>query len=285
MRRAVLAVAAAVGLLVAGAVTLVALTATRGGPGSPPPTDGVYAVWERNTDGSPVRWDPCRPIQVAVSPMHAPPGALRDVEVALDLLAEASGLRLVLAGATDERPSATRPAHTDVAGELHWAPVLVAWAAPGEGDIPLRSTDRGIAIPLAVGRDGDRTYVTAQVVLNREQGHLEPGFADRSTSWGATLVHELAHVLGLDHVDDPAELLWTHPGEGAIELGPGDLAGLEAVGADGGCVVVPDPQVVELHGLVPSGRQTSESIRRARPTSRSVTPPLSWVVSTTSTRS
>jgi predicted Zn-dependent protease len=46
----------------------------------------------------------------------------------------------------------------------------------------------------------------------------------------AVVMHELGHVLGLDHVDDPGELMH---GEnvGQTEFGPGDRAGLTALGA------------------------------------------------------
>jgi hypothetical protein len=33
----------------------------------------------------------------------------------------------------------------------------------------------------------------------------------------------------------------TDPGSGPVELGPGDLRGLRAVGADAGCLAVPPP--------------------------------------------
>lgn len=200
-----------------------------------------FAVWEVNDDGYPVRWDPCRPIEVVLSPQGAPPVAAADLEEALERLANATGLELVLTGVTDERPAAARlPYQPERYGE-RWAPILVAWAAPGEAGLPLRTTDRGLAIPIAAGPEGDRTYLTAQVVLNAERMDLRPGFGDRSDSWGATLLHELGHALGLDHVEDPEQLMSVFPGHGPVELGDGDRAGLSAVGATHGCRPVPTP--------------------------------------------
>jgi hypothetical protein len=209
---------------------------------------GPYAVWDRNDDGSPVRWDPCSPIEVVVRPDPALPQLLDDTAAAIDRLREASGLDLRLVGTTDEQPHADRAPYAATAAGLRWAPVLVGTASPGAHGLPLRDTDRGVAIPLAVGTPGDRVYVSGQVVLNRDRDDLVPGYDDRATSWGATVLHELAHVLGLAHVDDPAELLWTYPGEGPVELGPGDRAGLTAVGAEDGCLEVPTPQPVEVVG-------------------------------------
>ena len=202
-----------------------------------------YALWGRATDGSPLRWDACEPVTFLLSEAGVPDGATDDLRAALTLLADASGLLLVLAGTTSERPSRDRPLVERDGTSWRWRPVLVAWAEPGEGDLPLTSLDRGIARPVAV-RDGDReAFVTGQVVINARRADLRPGFDDRADSLGALLVHELAHVLGLDHVDDPGELMWASPGSGPVALGPGDRAGLRAVGVGAGCRRAPDPMV------------------------------------------
>jgi hypothetical protein len=212
-----------------------------------------YAVWARNDDGRPVRWDPCTPIEVVVSGVGGPDSypttsLRRDVERALATLRDATGLELVLRGVADEVPDAGRStvaAGTD--GGTVWAPVLVGWRAPGEGGLPLRDVDRAVAVPVAVSSADGRVYVTAQVVLNPERDDLEGGDADRATSWGATVLHELAHVLGLAHVEDPAQLMYTYPGRGPVTLGEGDHNGLAAVGVgDGTCLEVPPPQELDV---------------------------------------
>jgi hypothetical protein len=258
VRRWIVVGAGAAVAIVAAAVVLIASAADRAaspaavahvGASSDPTSGGQFAVWERNDDGSPVRWDPCTPIEVDVNLDRAPEGALGDVAEALDRLEAATGLTLVLRGTTREEPAGARSAYRPTADGGRWAPVLVAWTDPGDAGLPLRDTDRGVAVPLAVGTDGDRVFVSGQVVLNAQRDDLVPGFDDRATSWGATLVHELAHVLGLDHVDDPGELLWTYPGRGPVTFGPGDLAGLHAIGASGGCLAVPDPRPVETRDV------------------------------------
>lgn len=248
---AVAAIAGAVALSVAAVVavgpSMVATAATSAPLPAPPDTAASgFAVWAVNDDGQPVRWDPCRPIEVVLSPDGAPAGAATDLDEALSRLRAASGLDLVLTGTTDERPSASRlPYQPERYGD-RWAPILVAWERPGASGLPLRDTDRGVAIPVAGGPEGDRTYLTAQVVLNRDRTDLRPGFGDRAEAWGATLLHELLHALGLDHVDDPGQLMATYPGRGAVELGDGDLAGLDAIGAAAGCRPVPRPAPVRV---------------------------------------
>lgn len=244
---------AGVGLLVAtvGIIVLAsASTPDDGGAATTSVTAGLgealprgYESWAQDEAGDPLRWDACAPVPFVVNTDGAPDGAVEDLRAALELLADASGLELILAGTTDERPMRERPLVERAGTTWRWRPVLVAWAGPDEGDLPLTPLDRGIALPVAV-RDGDlEAFVTGQVVINVRRTDLRAGFDDRSDSLGALLVHEVAHVLGLDHVDDPGELMWVDPGSGPVVLGPGDRAGLRTVGADAGCRGAPDPTV------------------------------------------
>jgi len=219
----------------------------------PDPSDG-YAVWGLDHRGAPLRWDACAPIRLVLSEQEAPEYASGDLSAALAILRDASGLDLQLVGTTAERPRVERPLVEQDATGWHWRPVLVAWAQPGEGGIPLTALDRGVALPVSV-RDGERqAYVTGQVVLNAARTDLIAGFADRRDSIGATLIHELAHLLGLAHVEDVSQLMSTDPGRGPVVLGAGDRAGLRAVGADAGCNPAPSPEVGRgLMGTRPAG--------------------------------
>lgn len=247
-RRPPLPLLVLLGLAAAGAALLPigrTLLADPAGPVVEPSTTAPepvgFTLWGRDHRGGPLRWDACEPIDLVLNIDGAPADAERDVRTALALLSGASGLELQLEGSTQERPDIERPLVTWDGQRWRWNPVLVAWAAPGEGGLPLTSQDRGVALPVAV-RDGDReAFVTGQVVLNARRTDLKPGFDDRRDAVGATLLHELAHLLGLDHVDDPEELMSVRPGTGPVVLGPGDLAGLRAIGAPAGCTSAPEP--------------------------------------------
>jgi hypothetical protein len=260
-----LAPLALAGLLTAGAVTL--LLASTLLPGRPEPVadltgehrppelpgaaahrDQGFAFWGSDHRGGPLRWDACAPVRFVLSSVDAPEHAERDLSTALALLSDASGLDLVLLGTTEERPQRSRALVEPDGPGWRWRPVLVAWAAPGETDMPLDPLDRGVALPVAV-RVGDREgFVTGQVVLNARRTDLMPGFEDRRDAIGATLLHELGHVLGLAHVDDARQLMAEAPGSGPVVLGDGDRAGLQAIGAGDGCT--PAPPATSGRGLV-----------------------------------
>ena len=249
----------AAGSLFAGVVVLLLMLALQGPPGQAPLPAGSTEVWTTDSDeratehegfalwgtdrtGGPLRWDACAPVLFVLSTVDAPPSAADDVQQALDMLAAASGLSLVLDGTSDERAHTGRPLVERDGEGWRWMPVLIAWAGPDATDLPLTALDRGLAVPVAV-RDGDREgLVTGQVVINASRTDLVPGFGDRSDAVGATLLHELGHVLGLDHVDDIAQVMSEDPGSGPVRFGDGDLAGLRAVGADAGCNPAPAPE-------------------------------------------
>lgn len=229
----------------AGAGLVAAVDTPEPGPGpEPDPAVVGYDVWARNADGTPVRWNPCEPISYVLNPDGAPPGAEADLARATGLVTAASGLRFRYEGRTDEVPTRDRsPYQRDRYGD-RWAPVLVSWTSPADADVPMIASDRGVSIPVAVGDGEADVFVSGQIVLNPDRP-LVSGFADRQSSWGATLLHELGHVVGLDHVDDPRQIMYTFPGRGSVTFAHGDLAGLQEVGA-GACLDVPDPVDVDV---------------------------------------
>ena len=88
------------------------------------PDAGSHAFTALQADGTtPVGYDPCRPIRVAVNPSGAPPGWRELVETAIAHVSGPSGLRFVLVGVTDDRPGGIWDPKTG------YAPVLVSWAS------------------------------------------------------------------------------------------------------------------------------------------------------------
>ena len=189
---------------------------------------GTYAFLH-TADGSPVGYDPCRPVRYVVRSDGAPAGGQELVDEAVAEIEAATGLDFVYVGETDEVPAVGRDLIQTRYGASQWAPVLIAWSTSEEmpglaGDVA------GIGGSAAVpGADGDGLWLAAgRLALDSaDLGRmLDAGY--RGAARGVVL-HELAHVVGLDHVDDPGELMYPTT-SARVDLGPGDLAGLALVG-------------------------------------------------------
>lgn len=168
----------------------------------------------------PVGYDPCRAIEVEVNPEGAPEGYDELVDTAIARTSAATGLRFERIGLTDRRPPKLATARRQ--------PVLVAWATSDE--VPELAGDvAGIGGSTAVERGfRDRSYVTGQVVLDADV--FDDLGGDAYPAAQAIVDHEFGHLVGLDHVDDPGELMYSD-NIGVTTYGPGDLKGLARLGS------------------------------------------------------
>lgn len=199
-------------------------------PAIPVTTEGAHAFLHTHDDGTPVGYDPCRPIRYVIREDGMPEGGRQLVDEAVVVVSAASGLVLEYAGATDEPPAVERPLiQPDRYGD-GWAPVLIAWST--EAQVPaLAGEVAGLGGSAAVpGASGNGLWLQGgRMVLDAADVAAMLG---RTGGWAearAIAVHELAHVLGLDHVADPAELMHA-VSSWRTDLGPGDRQGLALVG-------------------------------------------------------
>lgn len=202
--------------------------------GAPPlghPTDGPYSFLQTQDDGvTPVTYSPCRPIHYVVRPDGAPVGGDALLATAIARVSEASGLQFVADGSTEETPVEHRePYQPDAYGD-RWAPVLIAWSTPAE--MPELAGDvAGSAGSSSVVSGGTAFYVTGQVVLDGPSiaGLLADGPNGVAVAQGV-VTHEMGHLVGLGHVDDPGQLMNPTAALTQTYLASGDLAGLARVG-------------------------------------------------------
>ncbi|HSK22681.1 MAG TPA: S-layer homology domain-containing protein [Egicoccus sp.] len=186
-----------------------------------PPLTGegnTFVFYTKNRDGSLLRWNPCEPIPVHVNYDGAPAGASAAVERAVKLVADASGMRIHVAG------TATDKARNDGSVPLVDGRLTIGWADFGH--------------PSLVGYGGPMyTYVGWD--------HLQiiAGGVAMNSAWKETgdrlvlgLMHELGHAVGLDHAPDPGQVMYHLLAHGRqVAWGDGDLTALRALGDRSSC--------------------------------------------------
>ncbi|MGD8151144.1 matrixin family metalloprotease [Ornithinimicrobium sp. Y1694] len=168
------------------------------------------------TSGAPITWGCRQTIPVEVNPEHAPEGYADRLTAAFAMVNEASGFTFEIVGETEDRNFLERGR----------GPVLLGWA--DEQEVPaLAGPTAGLGGAVyAQGPGGGGRAVGGMVVLDVDQ----PGgwLRDTDTELEMIITHELIHVLGLGHSEDPNQLMAAeHRGQRA--LGEGDLAGLASL--------------------------------------------------------
>jgi len=174
---------------------------------------------------TPVAYDPCRPIHYMTRPDGAPPGGEAPIAAAV-ARASATGLRLTNDGHTTEgaskQPAAFQP---DRYGD-RWAPVLFVWETADE------QPDFGVDVAGLAGSaqfswgDHPGVCVTGAVQLDATKLGNELASRQGNLRVQAVFLHEIGHVLGLDHVKRPSPADVPPRGGTLIDYGPGDLTGL-----------------------------------------------------------
>lgn len=198
---------------------------------APPAGDSTSYTFLRTQPGSakPVAWDPCKEIKYAVNPAGGPDEAVGMVQESVAEVSRLTGLQFAYVGTTGDRPRW---------GERRsWVPqsdsyaVLVSWAT--EDEVAQLSGDiAGIGGSTAMGLRGGGAmrYVDGGATLDIE-AFDELNHAPRGRILQRAIVlHELGHVVGLGHVDDPSQLM--HESNlGVVEFQAGDRAGLARLGS------------------------------------------------------
>jgi hypothetical protein len=197
--------------------------------GAPPDVEtGVGSFrFMRTQPGSselPVAYDPCRPVEYELNLDLAPAGSQDIIESAVEAISQASGLRFEPVGTTHRLPE-------EGPAGLRTGPVLIAWTTPRTvPDLAGRVAGVGGSTAMRDDYSGRLRYVTGTVSLDASQLDVALTRPDGADLVRAIVMHELGHLLGLDHVDDRHELMYAD-NVGKIDLGPGDREGLAALGA------------------------------------------------------
>jgi len=197
---------------------------------------GTHAFLSSQPDGSPVAYDPCRPVLYVVNDRTQPFQGDELLAEAIRGISEITGLQFGFEGPTGEVPLESRePFQKDRYGD-RWAPVLISWADPAElselaGDVAGFGGSARVNDPGQTGRQTSKqVYVSGVVALD---GPQLSQMLEREDGWAqarSVIQHELGHLVGLDHVADESQLM--HGSGNSDVTGPqgGDIAGLSRLG-------------------------------------------------------
>jgi hypothetical protein len=182
------------------------------GHGPTPPTTGPHAFLYKMgeyEDSAYARWNPCRLLDYQLNAASASPAQLAMLEQAIAAVEASTGLDMVQVGTTTEGLDGSPPAG---------ARAVIVLASPS-------------AAPLVrSGGYGGGTW---------SDGEVTSGVAMVSTTTPPTvfmnlLLHELGHMVGLDHVDDTTHVM-NPMARGTVAYQNGDREGLWWIGAAQGC--------------------------------------------------
>jgi ribosomal protein L24E len=209
------------------------------GASTPGPGADSYKFLANQASGAPVRYNPCSVIRYVINPAGAPSGGaggVNEVKAAFDGLAAMSGLSFQFVGETSETHITIGSGYRSAAQNGQWSPILVSWASASQEPL-LAGSVLGYGGSTSVSASGyDTAYVTGEVVLDRDLSGLAPGFGSGATR-GNLLLHEIGHLVGLDHVGDLAQLMYPALSNSSPSgYGAGDRNGLARLGAASGCL-------------------------------------------------
>jgi len=203
------------------------------GPAEPPPPApaGSWAFLDPTADaGRPAGWARCRPVYVVANPAGIPEGERADfhamMRYALDAVSAATGQDWVHVGRT-----AYRAIDGSSVNRILGVVTVTFMSAPDPDDAAAAWANTVLGRNPATGAV---TYLAGSVNLNAQRlvndvgGQVTPLVA-------TTLMHELGHIAGLDHVADRSQLMsavYEAPPEPTYEqFRDGDRAGLARVGS------------------------------------------------------
>ena len=194
-------------------------------------SSGSYRFVAHQSDGAtPVAYDPCRPVHYVIRRQGEPAGGDQIITDAVLRVSQATGLRFVYDGATSEAPSRQRASYQPDRYGNRWAPVLISWVTPNENpDFAADVTGEGGSTHTGLP-NRPSAFVTGAVELDAGQltRVLQRPGGNRVVR--AVVLHELGHLVGLDHVTAANQLMYPQTRPGVTDFGAGDLTGLAALG-------------------------------------------------------
>ena len=225
-------------------------------PAAAPASASTLGYSVTKTSAGTVRWNPCQRrvtyrvnASLAGSSSAARVAAVADVRGAFARLSKATGITFVYLGGSTRIP--TGSTWKNSTGD---AEITVAWvnqrSSTRRSSLLLRSSSGGYTAatggfaswswPSYSGVRSGTAIMRGYVVVNSAMNsRFRSGFGSGTTR-GEMLLHELGHVVGLNHVSSSSQLMYpVLIARTVASYKTGDLRGLSVVGRPAGCVSVP----------------------------------------------
>lgn len=107
--------------------------------------------------------------------------------------------------------------------------MLIAWTDPSTA-AKLQGQIVGLGGGQAVTTNGEQRLVTGIVFLDAPELSLMAQRPDGAAQVHAVMLHELGHLVGLQHVGDSASIMYPTSSADVLDYSSGDLRGLAAAG-------------------------------------------------------
>jgi hypothetical protein len=208
-------------------------------PSPRPKVDGTFRFLER-VGGVPVRWNPCETITYALNTAGASSPVRADLKEVLRRVTRATGIHFRPVGVTRETFIRAYQ-RMRFRGVIRKAALILIWVDHDDYQAILRRLrDPRPSIAFAKTMKGlyaNRDQYFGGIVVMDGDATARRGFGYRYAH-GSVLLHELGHIIGLDHVKDPDQLMYSgrHPNFRVRDFGVGDLEGLRRLGEEAGCL-------------------------------------------------
>ena len=193
----------------------------------------AYAFMSTSPGGR-VTWEPCGPIHYVVH--GAEEGAQLDAMFtrAVADVSRATGLKFVDDGATPELPLMTPSARLIYQPKRYgdrWAPVLVAWSDSSESGPALAGKEAGYGGADSWAPPGQPArYVSGSVAFNLPDLETMLTMPHGPALVRVVMLHELAHLVGLGHVNDRTQIMFPRVTGPIAGYQDGELTGLAMLG-------------------------------------------------------
>jgi hypothetical protein len=172
---------------------------------------------QQTEGGLPLFWDTCTPIKLYIETANGGGVGLDGVNAAVERLRRATGLQIQYAGSK---------VVTNPFTQLDNYEIVVRWRSSTQNTNLTGST---LAVTETFFFDDGEIGAALVTMRTDFPGGLRDNFGP-GASWGAVLIHELAHAFGLGHTPgDASQIMFPSITNGIDEFNSGDLAGLAAI--------------------------------------------------------